>query len=36
VIKNMVLEKKKHDLLSKYMGDDLMEEQTEAKEMINI
>jgi hypothetical protein len=33
----MVLEKKKHDdLLSKYTGEDLMEEQAEAKEMLII
>jgi hypothetical protein len=37
VIECMVVEKKKHDeLLSKYMGEDLMEEQVEAKEMLNI
>jgi hypothetical protein len=33
----MVVEKKKHDeLLSNYMGEDLMEEQVEAKSMLNI
>jgi hypothetical protein len=36
VIEHMVVEKKKHELLSKYMGEDLMEEQAEAKEMLNI
>ena len=36
-IESMVVEKKKHDeLLSKYMGEDLMEENTEAKTMLNI
>jgi hypothetical protein len=36
-IECMVVEKKKHDeLLSKYMGEDLMEEQAEAKAMLNI
>jgi len=33
----MVVEKKKHDeILSKYTGEDLMEEKFEAKGMINI
>jgi hypothetical protein len=33
----MVVEKKMHDeVLSKYMGEDLMEDKDEAKEMINI
>jgi hypothetical protein len=37
MIECMVVEKKKHDeLLSKYMGEDLMEEQAKAKEMLNI
>jgi hypothetical protein len=37
VIECMVVEKKKHDeLLSKYTSEDLMEEQAEAKEMLNI
>jgi hypothetical protein len=36
VIKCMVVEKKKHELLSKYMSGDLMEEQVKAKEMLNI
>jgi hypothetical protein len=32
----MVVEKKKHELLSKYTGNDIIEEQAEAKEMLNI
>jgi hypothetical protein len=37
MIECIVVEKKKHDeLLSKYMGEDLMEEQAEAKAMLNI
>jgi hypothetical protein len=37
VIECMVVEKKKHyDLLSKYMGEHLMEEQAEANPMLNI
>jgi hypothetical protein len=37
VIKCMVVDKKKHDeLLNKYTGEDLMEEQAKAKEMLNI
>ena len=37
VIECMVVEKKKHDeLLSKYTGEDLMEEQAKAKEILNI
>lgn len=35
-IEKMVLEKKKMDLLSKYASEGLLEEQTEAKEMLNI
>ncbi|KAJ8755521.1 hypothetical protein K2173_019319 [Erythroxylum novogranatense] len=35
-IERMVLEKKKMELLSKYASDKLMEEQTEAKSMLNI
>ncbi|CAI0397638.1 unnamed protein product [Linum tenue] len=35
-IEKMVLEKKKKDLLSKYASDTLMEEQSEAKSMLNI
>jgi pre-mRNA-splicing factor ISY1 len=35
-IKIMVVEKKKQDLLSKYMSEDLMEEKVDAKEMLNI
>ncbi|KAJ7948711.1 Pre-mRNA-splicing factor isy1 [Quillaja saponaria] len=35
-IERMVLEKKKMDLLSKYVSDGLLEEQTEAKSMLNI
>lgn len=35
-IERMVLEKKKMELLSKYASDSLMEEQTEAKVMLNI
>jgi pre-mRNA-splicing factor ISY1 len=31
-----IVEKKKHELLSKYMSEDLMEEQVEAKGMLNI
>jgi pre-mRNA-splicing factor ISY1 len=37
VIECMVVEKKKRDeLLSKYMSEDLMEDQDEAKAMLNI
>jgi pre-mRNA-splicing factor ISY1 len=32
----MVVEKKKQELLSKYTSEDLMEEQVEAKAMLNI
>lgn len=35
-IEKMVLEKKKMELLSKYASDDLVEEQSEAKAMLNI
>lgn len=35
-IERMVLQKKKMELLSKYASDDLMEEQIEAKDMLNI
>ncbi|KAF7129417.1 hypothetical protein RHSIM_Rhsim10G0141700 [Rhododendron simsii] len=35
-IEKMVVEKKKMELLSKYTSDDLMEEQSEAKDMLNI
>jgi pre-mRNA-splicing factor ISY1 len=35
-IECMVVEKKKHELLSKYMSEDLMEEQVKAKAMLNI
>lgn len=35
-IERMVLEKKKMELLSKYASDSLVEEQTEAKAMLNI
>ncbi|KAM0030512.1 putative pre-mRNA-splicing factor Isy1, helix hairpin bin domain superfamily [Helianthus debilis subsp. tardiflorus] len=35
-IERMVLEKKKMELLSKYASEDLLEEQTEAKAMLNI
>ena len=36
-IERMVVEKKKHDdLLSKYTSEDLMEEQVDAKEILNI
>ncbi|KAL6269512.1 hypothetical protein ACE6H2_026423 [Prunus campanulata] len=35
-IEKMVLEKKKKELLSKYTSDGLLEEQTEAKQMLNI
>ncbi|CAI0453200.1 unnamed protein product [Linum tenue] len=35
-IEKMVLEKKKMDLLSKYASDSLLEEQSEAKSMLNI
>ncbi|CAN0911295.1 Pre-mRNA-splicing factor ISY1 homolog [Linum grandiflorum] len=35
-IEKMVLEKKKKELLSKYASDSLVEEQTEAKSMLNI
>jgi hypothetical protein len=35
-IECMVMEKKKHELLSKYMREDLMEEQANAKTMLNI
>jgi hypothetical protein len=36
VIEQMVVEKKKHELLSKYTGEYLMEEKVEAKAMLNI
>ncbi|KAL7086804.1 hypothetical protein ACP275_13G024200 [Erythranthe tilingii] len=36
LIKKMVLEKKKQEMLSKYASDNLLEEQTEAKAMLNI
>jgi hypothetical protein len=32
----MVVEKKKHEILSKYTSEDLMEERFKAKEMLNI
>ncbi|KAK9134468.1 hypothetical protein Syun_013798 [Stephania yunnanensis] len=35
-IERMVVEKKKMELLSKYASEDLLEEQTEAKNMLNI
>ncbi|KAM5569776.1 hypothetical protein ABKV19_017008 [Rosa sericea] len=35
-IEKMVLEKKKKDLLSRYVSEELMQDQTEAKEMLNI
>jgi len=35
-IERRVLEKKKMELLSKYVSEGLMEEQTEAKNMLNI
>ncbi|KAI4343067.1 hypothetical protein MLD38_027612 [Melastoma candidum] len=35
-IEKMVLEKKKMELLSKYASEELLEEQTEAKQMLNI
>lgn len=35
-IEKMVLEKKKRDLLSKYTSEGLLEEQQEAKEMLNV
>ncbi|KAL2553564.1 Isy1-like splicing [Forsythia ovata] len=35
-IERMVLEKKKQELLSKYTSENLLEEQTEAKAMLNI
>lgn len=35
-IEKMVLQKKKADLLNRYVSDGLMEEQTEAKDMLNI
>ncbi|XP_027356045.1 pre-mRNA-splicing factor ISY1 homolog [Abrus precatorius] len=35
-IERMVLEKKKMDLLSRYVSEGLMEEQSEAKDMLNI
>jgi hypothetical protein len=36
-IERMVMEKKKHDeLINKYMGDNHMEEQVEAKSLLNI
>ncbi|CAK9133553.1 unnamed protein product [Ilex paraguariensis] len=35
-IEKMVLEKKKMELLSKYASENLLEEQTEAKVMLNI
>jgi hypothetical protein len=36
MIKCMVVEKKKHELLRKYMSGDLMEYQDKDKEMIDI
>jgi hypothetical protein len=37
VIKHMVVKKNKHDdLINNYMGEDIMEEQGKAKEMLNI
>jgi hypothetical protein len=36
VIECMVLVKKKYELLSNYMGEDLMEENSKAKVMLNI
>jgi pre-mRNA-splicing factor ISY1 len=35
-IEKMVLQKKKADLLNRYVIDVLMEEQTEAKDLLNI
>lgn len=35
-IERRVLEKKKKDLLSRYASEGLVEEQTEAKDMLNI
>ena len=35
-IERRVLEKKKKDLLSRYTSEGLVEEQTEAKDMLNI
>lgn len=35
-IEKMVLEKKKMELLNKYVSEDLMDEQSEAKDMLNI
>ncbi|EFJ14773.1 hypothetical protein SELMODRAFT_423378 [Selaginella moellendorffii] len=35
-IARLLLEKKKKDLLSKYASEDILEEQSEAKEMLNI
>lgn len=35
-IEKMVLEKKKRELLSKYTSEGLLEEQQEAKEMLNV
>jgi hypothetical protein len=35
-IECMAVEKKKHELISKYMGEDLMEEYVKAKAMLNI
>jgi pre-mRNA-splicing factor ISY1 len=35
-IEKMVLQKKKADLLNRYVSDVLMEEQTEAKDFLNI
>lgn len=35
-IEKMVLQKKKADLLNRYVSDGLMEEQTEAKDLLNI
>jgi pre-mRNA-splicing factor ISY1 len=35
-IEKMVLQKKKADLLNRYVSDVLMEEQTEAKDLLNI
>ncbi|XP_061989953.1 uncharacterized protein LOC133708508 [Rosa rugosa] len=35
-IEKMVLEKKKKDLLNRYVSEELMQDQTEAKQMLNI
>jgi pre-mRNA-splicing factor ISY1 len=34
-IEHMVVEKKKHDIISKYTSEDMKGEQVEAKEMFN-